>query len=253
MSKKNDMLDFTSQTVIVTGASRGIGKATAKLFLERGAKVFGTGTSSDADQALLKEMGDVGEFEYLQADFSSSKGIDDFIKKIKAIPRIDVCINNAGINLLHEIESIPDSDYDEVISVNLNAPVKISRYLAEKMKAQKYGRIVNVASIWSAITRPKRGIYTISKNALVGLTQTMAIELAPHNVIINAISPGFTMTELTENTNTQEELDNISNSIPAKRLANPEEMANVILFLSSKENSYLTGQNIIVDGGFTNV
>lgn len=248
-----EMLDFTGQTIIITGASRGIGKATAKLFLKRGGKVYGTGTSQKPSESLVKELNDLGEFEYLQADFSSEAGINTFVEKIGQIPRVDVCVNNAGINLLHEIESIPDSAYDQVMSVNLQAPVKISRFLAKKMKSQKYGRIVNVASIWSSITRPKRGIYTISKNAIVGLTQTMAVELATYNVIVNAISPGFTLTELTKNTNSEQEIDNISNSVPIKRLAQPEEMGNVILFLSSKENTYLTGQNIIVDGGFTNV
>lgn len=247
------MLDFTGQTIVVTGASKGIGKATAKLFLMRGGKVYGTATSREASELLLKELSDLGEFKYVQADFSSDKGINTFIEKIEQIPRIDVCVNNAGINLLHEVESIPDAAYDQVMTVNLSAPVKISRYLAQKMKSQEYGRIVNVASIWSSITKPKRGIYSISKNALVGLTQTMAIELAQYNIIVNAISPGFTLTELTKNTNTELEIKNISESIPIKRLAQPSEIGNVILFLSSKENTYLTGQNIIVDGGFTNV
>jgi 3-oxoacyl-[acyl-carrier protein] reductase len=129
----------------------------------------------------------------------------------------------------------------------------IGQYLAKIMKKQQYGRIVNVASIWSVITRPKRTIYTVSKNALIGLTKTMAIELAPYGITVNAISPGFTLTELTENTNTKEEIDKLSDQVPARRFANPEEIAEVILFLSSKENSYMTGQNIVVDGGFTNV
>jgi 3-oxoacyl-[acyl-carrier protein] reductase len=94
-------------------------------------------------------------------------------------------------------------------------------------------------------------MYTISKNGLVGLTQAMAVELARFNILVNAISPGFTLTELTENTNSEKELENFGNLIPAKRLADPEEIGNVIVFLSSKENSYLTGQNIVVDGGFT--
>lgn len=247
------MLDFKQQIVIITGASRGIGKTTAKLFLSRGAIVYGTGTSLKPEISLLNELSNFGKFEYIQADFSTSNGIEDFLTNLELIPKIDVFVNNAGINLLHEIEDIPNNDYEMVMSVNLHAPVKISRYLAKRMRLQKYGRIVNVASIWSSITRPKRGIYTISKNALVGLTQTMAIELAKYNVIVNAISPGFTLTELTQNTNTPEEIENISKTIPARRMATPEEMSNVILFLCSSENSYLTGQNIIVDGGFTNV
>lgn len=247
------MLDYTGQVIVLTGSTRGIGKETAKLFLNRGGTVFGTGTSATPKNDFKKEMEGCGDFHYLQADFSSKNGIEGFIAKLKEIPRIDVLVNNAGINLLHKIQDIPDEDYETLLSVNLHAPVKICRFLAEEMKEQGYGRIVNVASIWSVITKPERGIYTISKNALAGLTQTMAVELASKNVIVNSISPGFTLTELTKSTNTEEEISQISKSVPIQRLANPEEMGRVILFLSSKENSYMTGQNIIVDGGYTNV
>lgn len=252
MSKER-MGSFKGQQVLITGATRGIGKETAELFLEQGAKVYITGTSDNPSQKLLEELKLLGEVEYLKANFSSELGIVSFIEKLKTISRIDVCVNNAGINLLHEIENISDEDYDKVLSVNLHAPVKICRYLANVMGKQGYGRIVNVASIWSVITKPMRGIYTISKNAIIGLTETMAIEMAPKGVIVNAISPGFTLTELTKNTNTESEISEIEKNIPIKRLATPKEMGQVILFLSSKENSYMTGQNIVVDGGFTNV
>lgn len=247
------MLDFTGQVIVVTGSTRGIGNEAAKLFLERGGTVYITGTSGSPNKELTDELSARGDFHYLQGNFSSDQGIEAFIESLKSIPRIDVCVNNAGINLLHYVESISDEDYDKVLSVNLHAPVKISRYLAGLMKEQRYGRIVNVASIWSVITRPKRGIYTISKNAMNGLTQTMGIELAQYGVLVNSISPGFTLTELTKNTNTEKELDVIGSKIPINRLAAPREMGMVILFLSSKENSYMTGQNIVVDGGFTNV
>lgn len=247
------MLDFTGQVIVVTGSTSGIGKEAAKLFLERDGTVYITGTSGSPDKELMDELSALGDFHYLKGDFSSGQGIEAFIESLKSIPRIDVFVNNAGINLLHEVESIPDEDYDKVLSVNLHAPVKISRYLAGLMREQGYGRIVNVASIWSVITRPKRCIYTISKNAINGLTQTMGIELAQYGVLVNSISPGFTLTKLTKNTNTENELEVIGNKIPINRLADPREIGMVILFLSSKENSYMTGQNIVVDGGFTNV
>ena len=247
------MLDFSGQTVLVSGATRGIGKETAKLFLQQGARVYITGTSETPDPEVIRELNEINPVKYLQGDFSSSTGIDTFINNLKQIPRIDVCVNNAGINILDPIESIEDEDYSKLLSVNLHAPLKLSRYLAGVMKEQGYGKIVNVASIWSVITRPQRGAYTISKNAIIGLTKTMGIELAKFGVLVNAISPGFTLTELTKTTNTKEEIEKISNNIPIRRMANPREMGSVILFLCSKENSYMTGQNIVVDGGFTNV
>lgn len=247
------MLDFSRQNILITGSTRGIGKETAKLFLKQGGAVFITGTSETPDPGLLDELTGLGTVHYIQADFSSDKGIHSFIDRLKEIDRIDVCVNNAGINILNPIDSLGEEDYSKVLSVNLHAPVKLSVYLANVMKKQSYGRIVNVASIWSVITRPSRGAYAISKNAIVGLTQTMGVEMAKYGVLVNAISPGFTLTELTKSTNTEKEINNLSDKIPINRMADPEEMANVILFLCSKENSYMTGQNIVVDGGFTNV
>jgi len=249
----NKVLDFTNQYVLITGSTRGIGKETAKLFLQRGAKVIITGTSQEPNEELVSELSALGTIFYEPADFISGSGINDFISRLDNYDRIDVCVNNAGINLLNTIENITDDDYKKVLSVNLDAPVKISRYLAKRMKDQKYGRIVNVASIWSVITRPARSVYTMTKNAIVGLTQTMGIELASYGVMVNSISPGFTLTELTKTTNTKDQLDQISKNIPINRLADPTEMGYVILFLGSKENSYMTGQNIVVDGGYTNV
>ncbi len=245
--------DFSGQTVLITGATRGIGKETAKLFLKHNASVIVTGTSVEANSELINELSDLGTVYYESANFMSEAGINDFITRLDKYDRIDVCVNNAGINLLNEVEDITDEDYKSVLSVNLDAPVKISRYLAKRMKTQKYGRIVNVASIWSVITRPARAVYTITKNALVGLTQTMGIELASSGVLVNAISPGFTLTELTKTTNTKAQLIEINKKIPINRMAKPIEMGYTILFLSSKENSYMTGQNLVVDGGFTNV
>lgn len=245
------VLNFENQYVLVTGATRGIGKVTAKLFMDHGAKVIITGTSAVCSESLKQELN--GDFHYIQADFSNNAGIESFLERLDQFPKIDVCINNAGINRICLIDEISDKDYEEVLSVNLHAPLKICRYVARRMKQQEYGRVVNVASIWSAITKPGRTIYTISKNAVVGLTKTMAIELASYGVTVNAISPGFTLTELTESTLSAVEMDQLSKQVPAKRFAEPYEIARVILFLSSKENSYMTGQNIVVDGGFTNV
>lgn len=245
------MYQFEGQQVLVTGSTRGIGRAAAELFLKEGASVIVTGTSDQCPKNLSEELS--GNFEYIKGDFSDEKGIKAFLERLDKFDRIDVCVNNAGINRLYELEKIPDEEYQEVQSVNLNAPFQICRYVAKRMKSQEYGRVVNVASIWSKITKPKRAIYTISKNGLIGLTKSMAVEMAPYEVIVNAISPGFTMTELTKSTLSEEEIDELAQQVPANRFADPEEMGEVILFLASKRNSYMTGQNIIVDGGFTNV
>lgn len=120
------------------------------------------------------------------------------------------------------------------------------------MKAQNYGRIVNIASIWSVINRPGRSSYGISKNAIHGLTKALSIELAQYNIMVNSVSPGFTMTELTKTTNTKEQLVELAGRVAAHRLAEPQEQANVVAFLCSEQCSYMTGQNLVVDGGYTN-
>jgi 3-oxoacyl-[acyl-carrier protein] reductase len=247
----NTMLRFDNQIVLVTGSTRGIGKITAGLFIQQGAKVLITGTSPVCPADLTEEWGN--SFEYICADFTTQAGIHSFISILSQYPRIDVCVNNAGINRLALLHEVNDEDYEAMLSVNMNAPFSICRFLATRMKQQQYGRVVNIASIWGVISKQKRSVYTITKNAVIGLTKNMAIELAAYGVIVNSVSPGFTMTELTRKNLAQDEMTSLSAQVPAGRFAEPLEIANVILFLCSKENSYMTGQNIIVDGGFTNV
>jgi len=121
------------------------------------------------------------------------------------------------------------------------------------MKKANYGRIVNIASIWSIKSRPGRTAYTITKSGIVGLTKTSSIELAPYNILVNAVSPGFTMTELTMRTLPEKEFNELKSIVPAQRFAEPSEIAKTVLFLVSDLNTYLTGQNIAIDGGFSNV
>lgn len=248
----NNILDFTGQIVLVTGATKGIGKSVATLFYERGAQVIVTGTSLHPPQNPFF-IGKEDKVIYCQADFSNKEGINEFITKLSAYPKIDVCVNNAGINILSSIAEVRDVDYEMMLSVNLNAPLAICKHVSTIMKKQQYGRIVNIASIWSILSKTRRTSYSITKNALVGLTKNLSVELASFGIMVNAVSPGFTMTELTKKNLSQEEINILANQVPANRFANPVEIAHLILFLSSFENSYLTGQNIIIDGGFTNV
>ena len=248
----NNLLDFTGQTVLITGATKGIGKSAAILFYKRGARVIVTGTGiQPPDDPFFLEGKD--RVIYCQADFSIKEGIHDFLYRLSAFQKIDVCVNNAGINILSSIDEVREVDYDTMLSVNLNAPFAICKQVSGLMKKQQYGRIVNIASIWSILSKARRTTYSITKNAIVGLTKNLSVELASSGIMVNAVSPGFTMTELTKKNLSQEEINLFSSQVPANRFANPVDIAHVILFLSSSENSYLTGQNIIVDGGFTNV
>lgn len=248
-------IDFTNRTALVTGATRGIGKSVADCLLEAGANLILTGTIKEEVDRLNADNKEHGilNIHYLQADFSNTDSADAFLKVLEQYPQIDICINNAGVNKIDEFIDATMNDFNWIHEINVKVPFQILKVVGPKMIAHNYGRIVNVASIWSVITRPGRSIYTLSKNALVGLTKTLAVEWASHNIMVNAVSPGFTLTELTKTTNSIEQLSAIEKIIPAQRMADPDEIAKVIAFLCSDLNSYLTGQNITIDGGYTNV
>jgi 3-oxoacyl-[acyl-carrier protein] reductase len=251
ISKVN--IDLSGKVALITGGTRGIGKAIADRFLDAGASVILTGTKAAEVEKLNTENSTPETVSYLQVDFTDESSVAAFVNKIQQIGKIDILINNAGINVITLNTETSNADFDLLNDVNVKGPYILCREVSKLMKQHGYGRIVNITSIWSAITRPGRSIYTTNKHAIAGLTKTLAIELAEHNILVNAVGPGFTLTELTATTNTPEELKKITEIIPIKRMAQPVEIANLILYLSSELNSYLTGQNLIIDGGYTNV
>jgi 3-oxoacyl-[acyl-carrier protein] reductase len=248
------VIDFTGKTALVTGATRGIGKAIADTLWQSGAEVYLTGTKQEEIDALNQEVKVQGieRKHYLCVNLSNEDSLNKFLQELEKIPQIDICVNNAGINIVRDFCEVPFEEFMKVQQVNVFGPRQILNVVVPKMKIQKYGRIVNIASIWSVINRPGRSSYGISKNAIHGLTKALSIELAAYNIMVNSVSPGFTMTELTKNTNTPEQLVELGNKVAARRLADPQEQANVVAFLCSEQNSYMTGQNLVVDGGYTN-
>lgn len=245
-------INLKGKIALITGGTRGIGSAIADQFLLAGATVILTGTNLDSIEKL-NVANNNPLVSYKAVDFTDTISTDSFISWLKGIPRVDILINNAGINKIAANTETTTEDFDALHNVNVKGPYLTCREVSKIMKKNGYGRIVNVTSIWSKITRPGRSLYTSNKFAVAGLTKTLAIELAEHNILVNSVGPGFTLTELTATTNTEDELKKISEMIPIKRMAQPIEIANLILFLSSNLNSYLTGQNIIIDGGYTNV
>ena len=248
-------IDFSGKVVLITGATRGIGAAIARDFQAAGAELILTGTDPDQIEELNRnyETAKTARIRYVQADFADADSTQGFLDELARYKQIDVCINNAGTNRIDWIESTRDEDYDLLSRVNLRAPFLITRQVGGLMKQANYGRIVNIASIWSVVSKPRRSIYSTTKFGLVGMTKAVAAELGRYNVLVNAVSPGFTMTELTQSVLSNEEIQELSDQIPAKRFALPEEISKVVLFLCSDLNTYITGQNIVVDGGFVSV
>ena len=249
-------INLRKKTVLITGATSGIGAAIADDFMACGAKLILTGADDIETIKNLNEkvqQNGYHQIKYIRVDFTDGTSFKNFFKILDEYEKIDVWINNAGTNRNNPIDKIRLEDFDLLMDVNLRAPLMITKYISKRMKNENYGRIVNIASIWSVKSRFGRTAYTITKAGLVGLTKTSAIELAPYNILVNAVSPGFTLTELTKNTLSEDEFKELKSLVPAKRFAEPREIAKLVLFLASDLNTYITGQNIIIDGGFTNV
>lgn len=215
--------------VLITGGARGIGAAIAKELANRGCDLVAPGRS--------------------ELDLAMPPSIDDYLKRNREI-KFDVLINNAGINILNPLMETGGPAWEEMMQINLNAPLRLIQAVAPHMQAQGWGRILNVSSVFSLVTKEKRTAYSITKAGLNALTRSAAVELGPRGILVNALCPGYVETELTKKNNSPSELEAIKLSIPLRRLALPEELARTAAFLCSEENTYLTGQTIVVDGGF---
>jgi 3-oxoacyl-[acyl-carrier protein] reductase len=246
--------DFKNKTILITGGTRGIGEKIAEDLLSLGANLILTGTNPKKIEELntIAKSKDLS-VTYFAVDMIDSDQVNNFIKQLQIFPKIDCLVNNAGINRLNYIQDALTSDWDDMLNVNLTAPFKIINAISPKMIQNNFGRIVNIASIFSKISKEKRSIYSATKFGIHGLTVGASNDLARHNVLVNTISPGFVLTDLTRKNLSESEMTALSEQVPIKRLAQTSDISNVVIFLLSDFNQYLTGQNIVVDGGFTNV
>lgn len=236
-------MSFENKTVFVTGATRGIGAAIAAMFRAAGAKVIGTGTQNNATDAFD---------EYVQADFGDLEQIRacaDFVRRTEP----DVLINNAGINKNLPFVEIDPQDFQRIQQVNVFAPFFLCQAAIPSMKRKSWGRIVNISSIWGKISKEHRASYSASKFALDGMTLALAAEHAADGILANCVAPGFTDTELTHKMLGDEGIRQILSTIPIRRMASVEEIARLVCWLGGPENTYITGQNIAIDGGFSRV
>ena len=229
---------------VVTGATRGIGYAIAKKFLEDGLEVIATGTKIESKYPKGAS--------YFPVNLLENDSIDSFIKYLKN-KKIDILVNNAGINKIDKFSSVNIDDFDRILHVNLRAPFLLCQAVIPYMKKNNWGRIVNITSIWSHISKEFRASYSSSKFGLDGMTAAISAEVSKYGILANSVAPGFVDTELTRNILTEHEISEIKKQIPMKRLGQVEEIAKLVSWLVSNENTYISGQNLIIDGGFSRV
>lgn len=220
---------MNKKTVFITGAGRGIGEAIYKKLKTENFKII----------APSRE----------ELDLNDNVSIYQYIETHKNL-KIDILINNAGINLPSWIDELSDDNINKHMQINLISPIKLIRTFVPYMKKNKWGRIINISSIFGIVARGKQTMYSATKHAINGVTKALALELGPNNILVNSVCPGFTNTDLVKQ-NPPEKNALIAKDIPQGRFAEPKEIAELVSFLISDKNTYINGQCLVIDGGFT--
>ncbi len=240
----------TEKVVLVTGGSRGIGASIVRRLAADGARVFFTyNASADRANALISELGGAARVEAVKADISKAEDVEALIKHVsEAAGRIDVLVNNAGITRDTLLMRMSEEDWDAVLTTNLKGAFLMCKAVSRPMMRQRSGRIINIGSIVGLAGNAGQVNYSASKAGLVGLTKSLAKELASRNILVNCIAPGYVQTDMTDKLG-EKQIADLTNSIPLRRSAQAEEIAGVVAFFASDDASYLTGQVLNADGG----
>ena len=243
-----DIFDLTGKVALVTGGSKGLGKAMARGLAEAGADVVISSRHEEelrpALDAILSGTGRKGR--YVVADVARLAA-----EAQKAFGKVDILINNAGTNAPQMIDAITDETWDRVLETNLTSVMALTRALVPGMKERRWGRVIHISSIMAFISKEGRNTYSATKAALIGLAKASALELGPFGITVNCIAPGPFLTDLPLSILTQAERDEWSKVTAIGRWGNPDELVGPALLLASDAGSYVTGQVLLVDGGFT--
>jgi len=229
--------------VLITGSTRGIGKSTAELYKTKNYYVIGTGTKNLRNTP--KHLN-----EYYSVDFENMDQIENFAKIAQTL-NIDILINNAGINIINDFCEINPLTFLKIQQVNVYSHFRISQSVIPHMNNNNWGRIVSVSSVWGKKSKKGRASYSVSKFGIDGLTTAIASEFSSKGILCNCVSPGFIDTEMTHKNLGEKGITKILESVPINRLAKSDEVSKFIFWLTSEENTYITGQNLSIDGGFS--
>ena len=238
---------LAGKVALVTGAGRGIGQAIARELAAQGARVVvNYRSSAAAAQALADEIGGVA----VQADVSAPDGPDRLLAAAEALGSVDILVNNAGITRDGLMLRMPDEDWSDVIAVNLTATFRLCRAVAAVMLRQRSGAIINLTSISGIRGNSGQANYAASKAAVAAMSRSLAKELARRSIRVNCVAPGFIATDMVDAMDPRI-VDGVKKAIPMRRIGAPEEVARVVAFLASDAASYMTGQELVVDGGLS--
>lgn len=240
------MFDLTGKCALVTGATGGIGGTIAKALKDQGAHVAISGTREDKLQALATEIGGVTPLPCNLKDRDAVAKLPGQAET--ALGSLDILVNNAGITRDNLFMRMTDEEWDEVIAVNLTATFVLCKAVLRNMMRRRYGRIVNITSISGVIGNPGQGNYAASKAGIVGMTKSLAREVASRGITANCIAPGFIETPMTEALN-EKQVETIAGAIPAGEFGKPEDIATAVVYLASGEARYVTGETLHVNGG----
>jgi 3-oxoacyl-[acyl-carrier protein] reductase len=248
-------MKLSGKTAIVTGARRGMGRATALALAREGANVVVSDISQEDCQKVVDEIEKLGRKGLaFKCDVSSSGDVEDMVKRTVAeFGRVDILVNNAGILTFKPFLELTDEDWDKTLNVNLKGQFLCARAAARVMAKNKWGRIINIASISSGgcgIAFPLIAHYTASKGGVVALTEALALELTSQGINVNAICPGAIDTDMSKGVKEGGQLAQVLARIPKGRLGQPEEIASLAVFLASEESDYISGAAIVIDGGW---
>jgi len=238
------MPQLNGHRALITGVTGGIGDALARQFISDGAEVIGTGSRPDWSA--------VPGVQYERVDFHDRSATEQFAARLSGLD-VDILVNCAGINAVGPFAEINPADFDRVIEVNLRVPFLLCRAVLPAMYRRGWGRIVNIGSVFGKVAKEGRGPYSASKFGLDGMTAALAAEVAPLGVLANTVSPGFIDTNLTRRVLGDTGIAEMTRKVPMGRLGTPEEVAVLVAWLASPNNTFISGQNIAIDGGFTRV
>ncbi|WP_332700167.1 3-oxoacyl-[acyl-carrier-protein] reductase [Bosea sp. (in: a-proteobacteria)] len=243
------MLDLTGKKALVTGATGGLGGAIARRLHAQGATVALSGTRVEALEALAKELGE--RVEIAPCNLSDRDSVEALVPAAEAkLGGLDILVNNAGVTRDNLFMRLKDEDWDVVLAVNLTAAFRLSRAAVKSMMRRRYGRIISIGSVVGTAGNPGQGNYAASKAGLIGMSKSLAAEVASRNITVNVVAPGFIESPMTEVLN-EKQRESILADVPMGRLGVGEDIAAAVAYLASSEAAYVTGQTLHVNGGMT--